>query len=103
MARCMDKLRATFQASSDCLCMTRHSKKRSLCRCLDCTVGGYRSGEQSESLPVQIAISVELDWVSGRDSPATNPDIDLNRLAALTKLSQGDWSTEMIQARKQVR
>jgi len=40
MARCMDKLTATFEASSDCLCMTRHSKKRSKCRCLDCTVGG---------------------------------------------------------------
>ena len=47
---------------------------------------------------MQIAISVALDWISGRDSPATNPDRDQYQLASSYRLSQGDWSPETIQA-----
>jgi hypothetical protein len=53
-------------------------------------------------LPIQIAISAALDWVGGRDSTATNPDRDQNRLAASYYLSERNWSKEMIQARKQI-
>jgi hypothetical protein len=35
-------------------------------------------------LPVQIPTSVALNWVSGWDSPATNPDRDQNHLVAFT-------------------
>jgi len=51
MSRYMNELGATFEASSDCLCMTRHSKKRSKCCCWDCTVGGIDlAGNQSHCL-----------------------------------------------------
>jgi len=47
----MNELGATFEASSDCLCMTRHSKNRSKCYCWDCTVGGIDlAGNQSHCL-----------------------------------------------------
>jgi hypothetical protein len=51
-------------------------------------------------LPVQIPISVALDWLNGRDSTAANQDRDQNRIAASYYLSWRNWSTEMIQARK---
>jgi hypothetical protein len=39
MARRMDILRALFEASSVCLCMVRHSEKRTQHSCLDCRGG----------------------------------------------------------------
>jgi hypothetical protein len=39
MARRMDLLRTSFETPSVCLCMARHSKKRSQHFCLDCKGG----------------------------------------------------------------
>ena len=51
MSRFVNELGATIEASSDCLCMTRHSKKRSKCCFWDCTIGGIDlTGEQSHFL-----------------------------------------------------
>jgi hypothetical protein len=47
-------------------------------------------------LPVQIPTSVALDWVSGRDSPATNPLQRSKPPRGVYYLSEHNWSTEMI-------
>ena len=39
MAHRMDRLRTSFETSSVCLCMARHSEKRSQHSCLDCRGG----------------------------------------------------------------
>ncbi len=45
-------------------------------------------------------ISVALDWVSGRDSPATNPLQRSNPPSGVYYLAERNSITEMIQARK---
>jgi len=51
-------------------------------------------------LSAQIPISVALDWVSGRDSPATNPLQRSNPPSGVYYLAERNSITEMIQARK---
>src|SRR6266404_3068207 len=46
---------------------------------------------------IQIPISIELDWPSGRDSPAANADRDQNHLTATYYCSERHRTTEMIQ------
>src|SRR5260221_4758889 len=72
MALYMNELGATFEASSDYLCMTRHSKKRSKCCCWDCTVGGIDlTGNQSHCLYRSRSLSHWIELAEGTQPQPT--------------------------------
>ena len=71
MARRMDILRTPFEASSVCLCMPRHCKKRSQHSCLDCR--GRRTdlaGNQSNCLYRSRSLS---HWIVLADGTRPQP------------------------------
>jgi hypothetical protein len=101
MARRTDIARTSFEASSVCLCMARHSKKRSQHSCLDCRGGRTDlAGNQRNRLYRSPSLSYWIVLAEGTRPQPIQTEIKTGS-RRLYCLSERDWSTEMIQARKQ--